>query len=145
VSSETGSDVFRVENTSEIVRDVARFVHRVRMALSLENCSGMDVIVHDRSSQLCALVEQSAFVLLGLKLELDCADDPQVSLVVSRSSDNPDVYRIEGFRIQAKVSATENSLARVSQWVAEAGIDACGNVAVGVESGSVVVRIDTVK
>ena len=84
-------------------------------------------------------------MLLGLKLELDCADDPQASLVVSRSSDNPDVYRIEGFRIQAKVNATENSLARVSQWVAEAGIDACGNVAVGVESGSVVVRIDTVK
>jgi hypothetical protein len=145
VSSGTGSDVLRVENTSELIRDVARFAHRVRMALSFENCTGMEVIVHDRSSQLCALVEQSAFVLLGLQQELDCIGDPQVSLIASRISDNADLYRIEGFRIQVKVGSIKEALVRISKWVSEGGIDACGNVAIGEESGSIVVRIDTIK
>jgi hypothetical protein len=142
MTSEVGRNALRIGSGSEILRDVAEFARRVRMALSFEKNTGMDIIVNDRSSQLCALVEQSGFILLGLHTELECTENPEVSLRVSRHSENPDIYRVDGFTIKLE-SSSEDSFQRASSWLSANGIDECSNIMVAEESGSIVVQLQS--
>ncbi len=142
MSSDAGSDVLRIENRREIISDVIEFARRVRIALSLEKAGEMEVIVHDRSAQLCALVGQGGFVLLGLKSELGCRGDPEISLRVDRDCENPDVYRVEGIAISLETGPEEVSVSQVSNWIRENGIDECENITITEEGGHLRILID---
>ena len=142
MSSDAGSDVFRVENSSEVIRDVVEFARRVRIALSLSKFTEMGVIVHDHTSQLCALVEQGGFVLLGLGSELGLRRDPEISLRVYRDPENRDLYRVEGLRISIRKDSNDVSSEQVSDWLSENGVDACGNITVEEVPNHIHVLID---